>query len=233
MRRMRMIGLSFVAVLAITAMAPNADAANTKPLNLYEGEGFSRRLLVPGERLVMDTFNATTLVTPDGYVECAGETERDVLVNDEFVEELGPYDEISGILGTNGELTDTVRLTNASGVGANRCKTSLDLGKALIFFRTLDTLSLSGTGAVEVAPPSENWKVVASFEGGAECVFESADARGKMIVASTPVPTAISFSGARFKRNAAESSPICPKTARLYAGFHMVNERGERIYDSN
>lgn len=220
MPRTKIIGLALVGALAMTAIVANTAAANTKSLNLYEGEGFKRQWLAPGATFSMNTFSPTTLATSDGYAECPGEAGLEG--------EKEPVNELFGTLETNGAATDTVQLVDSRTLSTT-CKSSLDLGEPSIILFSFGTLSLGGNGRVGVAP----LKAGVGFSGGADCLFESADATGRMAVSSAPVPTTIVFSGARLERNTGSSSPICPKAAKLYAEFHAVGQNGEPLYDSN
>jgi hypothetical protein len=220
MPRTKIITLALVAALAVTAIVADTATANTRSLNLLEGEGVNRQPLAPGATFDMNTFTTTTLVTSDGYSECPGEAGLEGQMESAIA--------LLGTLETNRDPTDTGLLAGGRNL-AMTCKSTLDLGEASILLFSFGTLSLASNGKVEVAPLT----VGVAFTGGADCLFETADAAGRMAVSSAAVPTTIVFPGARLKRNTSSGAPICPKAAKLYVEFHAVGENGEQLYDSN
>lgn len=210
MKRMRIMGLSLVAVFAMSAVAVNSVSAAAKPkpvLKLVTAKGD----LAVGAELKASSSDLV-FVTSAGNLECSSNV-------------------LTGAITVNNNASkDKANITAESSTGefeGGACKTTTPLGPALITasglswpaeFTNKGTSTLKGTKKVVFTS-------VFPLAGGAKCVYESAKVASTFTVGGA---TELTTSNQLFKYNKKLSNAACPTEGKL-SGHFAVTSGGETV----
>jgi hypothetical protein len=203
-----------LAVLIVAMLGAQTASAAQKPLHLLTGSGPLAQPLALEEVVTFVPSGDYTLETPGGYLQCPSQITGGT-----------PILEDEELLASETGTSDVFNFESETLRGTNPCSTSTGLGEGNLGV-DIEELVLNGNGRVE-APFLQTF---ASFAGGTTCEYRATRAKGRMAIGSAPVPLSITFSGPRMKLQA-HSSPICPRTAALYATF--VADDAEPVFASN
>jgi hypothetical protein len=209
MKRMKIFGLSIVAVFAMSAVVASAASAKIV-LTLKTSSG----TLKAGDPIKADSSNLI-FVTSAGNLECS-------------------ENELTGTVTTNGEVKDkgsiaAEKSTGAEGGGA--CKTTTPLGPALIASSKLPwSLELLASGKGKVKGKKVTFTSTFPAAGGAQCAFEASTVnttfprlKPKKGEKLTFGPLILTTTAQKFKLNKKTSNAACPTEGKLSGEFSMTS----------
>jgi hypothetical protein len=200
MNRMRVIGLSVIAVFALTAVLASSASAKTV-LTLRTAKG----PLAAGAELKAESSNLE-FVTEAGALQCSSNI-------------------LEGKLTNNGGAKDKGTVTKESSTGGEPggdCKTTTPLGYTAITasgfpwpieYTTKGTSTLKGTKKV-------TFTSVFPEAGGAVCVYEAAKVLSSINTVGVITQTT---TNQVFKANKKTSNPACPKEGKLSGTFKLFS----------
>jgi len=201
MKRMRIMGLSLVAVFALAAMFASGASAKTV-LTLKTAKG----ALAPGAQLVASSSNLV-FVTSTGNLECSSNV-------------------LTGTVKVNGAAKDTGTVTEEASTGlegGGACKTTTGLGPAVITssgfpwpieYKTTGASSIKGTKKIVFTS-------VFVDAGDATCVYEAAKVASKINTSGVVTQTT---TNQVFKANKKTSNAACPKEGKLSGEFSLTSD---------
>lgn len=209
MKRMRIMGLSLVAVFAMSAVVVSgASAAATLKLKTA-GAG----VLPVGAGLVASSSDLV-FVTAAGNLECSSNV-------------------LTGTVALNSSSKDKGNITEESSTGefeGGACKTTTPLGPALITASGLPwptEFTTKGTSTVK-GSKKVTFTSVFPLAGGAKCVYESAKVGSTFTVGGA---LTLTTSNQVFKVNKKTSNAACPTEGKL-SGHFAVTSGGEPVETS-
>ena len=213
MRRITIMGLALVAVLATSALAAGTASATSK-LDFTWGVGEFQ--LKPGDEFSVYTLDLT-IETSIGNVACTSE---------------GGF---AGTDLTNDEKTDKVELKYAFGdlaFGAPCTNSTTFAGEALVYISgssPLGTLSLGSNGKAgfTALSASEPVKVLLFFVTiEKKCLYTFTKLKGSVKATPSVALVEAKFSKQKLKLAKPTSAPTCPKTATLTATSPFSRTQG-------
>jgi hypothetical protein len=190
MRRITIMSLALIAVLATSALL--AGTASAKPLKLdltYYSEEFQVRT---GQELIMGG-SEVTVATSIGIVTC---TEG----------------EWGGVDQTNNEKTDKIEIR--SGYGHYPCSNTTSFpGEATVTGYLHGILSLGSNGKAELN--AKGLEIELEFSGENRCRYTFTKLKGTVTATPSAAALEMKFSKQKLKLEAAKSVAGCPKKATL------------------
>lgn len=209
MKRMRIMGLSLVAVFAMSALvAGSASAASVLTLETAAGP------LVAGQGIVASSSNLI-FKTSAGNLECSSNVLTGEVKSNKLAKDLGT-------------------ITSESSTGefeGGACKTTTPLGVALITSSGLPwPTSFSTKGENQVKGTKKvTFKSVFPEAGGAICIFESAKVVSHFgTPTKTATPVVLTTTEQLFKKSTKGSNAACPVEGKL-SGTFTVTSNGETV----
>jgi len=212
MRRLKIMGLALVFVLALSAVVASAPAAASPTLHLGWGAGEEPEAAVTaGANFEMNNFTAVTFELGGWAVTCTGN--QGLVGSDE----------------TNNEKTDKIKLEAGYGTlsGSELCSSSLGLGStAKVEFIGPWTLALSTNKKAEMLAPKKALVLVyIEFSGSEKCFYELKKLKGTWATEKYESlyndTLTMNFAKQKLKLYKRESGGLCPKTTTLNAPFQL------------
>ncbi len=209
MKRMRIMGLSLVAVFALSAVFAAGAFAKATPLTLKTAKG----PLASGAAITASSSNLV-FVTSTGNLECSSNI-------------------LEGTLTNNGATKDKGSITAESSTGTEPegkgtlCKTTTPFGPAVIEAKHLPwSVEFTNKGTATVKGKKVAFTSVFPGGGpGAECTYEAAKVNSTFTVGG---PLTLTTTEQLFKKNKKLSNSLCPETGKL-SGTFSVTSGGETV----
>lgn len=212
MKRMRIMGLSLVAVFAMAAVfAGTASAKGVLTLSTAAGP------LAAGAPITASSSNLV-FHTEAGNLECTSNV-------------------IEGTVSNNGAAKDLGSITSESSTGeigfGSACNTTTPFGPAAVASSNLpwpDEFSAKGTNAVKKGAGKVAFTSTFILAEGASCTYESSKVSSTFVPGAAGSPVAVELTTTKqvFKINKKTSNPACPKTGEL-SGTWAVTSAGETV----
>ena len=210
MTRMRIMGLSLVAVFALTAVFAGAAFGKATPVTLKTAKG-----PLPAGAPITASSSDLTFTTEAGKLECTKNILEGTLTNNGSTKDKG---------------TITAESSTGEGTGfGSACKTSTPFGPAAIEPGHLPwSVEFSNKGVATVKGKKVSFTSTFVAAGGAKCTYESAKVLSSFSTAGGPVT--LTTTEQLFKVNKKTSNEACPPTGKLNGHFTLTSG-GETVED--
>jgi hypothetical protein len=204
MNRFKIIGLSVVAVFALTAvLAASASAKTVLTLKTAKGP------LAAGAEIVAESSNLE-FVTEAGALQCSSNI-------------------LTGTIANNGGAKDKGEITKESSTGGEpggACKTTTPLGYTNITSLHLPwSIEYTTKGTSSVKGKKITFESVFPLAGGAICTYEAAKVASTFNTSGVITQTT---TNQVFKVNKKVSNAACPKSGKLSGSFKLFS-KGEAV----
>jgi hypothetical protein len=209
MKRISVVGLSIVALFAMSALLATSASAKEKPKKLLTMKT-AKGPLAAGAALTASSSNLK-FVTSAGNLECSSNIIEGEAKTNNATKDTGP---IKGEKSTGSETVE-----GKSGA----CKTTTPLGATLISVNNLpwsDTFTDKGGNEVK----GKKVSFTSTFAGGIVCIFEASKVKSSFTIGG---PVKITTANQVFKASKA-SNGACPKEGKL-SGEFSVTSGGETV----
>jgi hypothetical protein len=220
MRRIKIIGLSLVAIMAISALVASAASASAKTLDLTWNNGAEQQLNAGSEFKMANDGAVVIEPAGGGSVTCEAAF---------FPEEQG----YNGTVLTNNQKTDKIEVKAPYGTLAEGkpCASTVALGTTATVLASvfnefpIGTLEIGSNLKVALKEEKKADPIAyeVNFSGGAQCIWEFSSIKGVAKSAESNVlfgeKLEIVFKKQKMKLNKSFSTVGCAKTATLTAPF--------------